>query len=209
MKQIFAVLTALMLLCALTACGEPENLSAPDSSQTIQEENPSEKESSSTTDVSTPVADEEPHVLVTYFSATGNTENIFLSPLRIQATGGTEIQRISGFSKKKRMTWQVKSSLSALNIVIIKSDCFIGQSSAGVTLFLSFSISVTFCDKTGFLSQIFGKEFLTKSHFPYTAKSLFARHYIPVGMQVQQYRLNRRRPTGRLPVFPATQCCLD
>ena len=76
MKQIFAVLTALMLLCALTACGEPENLSAPDSSQTIQEENPSEKESSSTTDVSTPVADEEPHVLVTYFSATGNTENI-------------------------------------------------------------------------------------------------------------------------------------
>ena len=41
MKQIFAVLTALMLLCALTACGEPENLSAPDSSQTIQQENPS------------------------------------------------------------------------------------------------------------------------------------------------------------------------
>lgn len=76
MKQIFTVLTALMLLCALTACGEPENLSAPDSSQTIQEENPSEKESSSTTGVSTPVAEEEPHVLVAYFSATGNTENI-------------------------------------------------------------------------------------------------------------------------------------
>lgn len=76
MKQIFAVLTALMLLCALTACGEPENLSAPDSSQTIQEEHPSESESSSTTDESTPVAEEEPHVLVAYFSATGNTENI-------------------------------------------------------------------------------------------------------------------------------------
>ena len=76
MKQIFAVLTALMLLCALTACGGTENQNIPHSSQSIQEESPSESESSSTTDESTPVADEESHVLVAYFSATGNTENI-------------------------------------------------------------------------------------------------------------------------------------
>lgn len=76
MKRIFALLTALMLLCPLTACGQPEVLSAPDSSEPTQEES---EPSSSLPDVSQPETDEEEsRVLVAYFSATGNTENIAL-----------------------------------------------------------------------------------------------------------------------------------
>ena len=76
MKRILTVLTALMLLCTLTACGEAENQSAPDPSQTVQEENLSEGGTSPTTGGSEPAADETAHVLVAYFSATGNTEHI-------------------------------------------------------------------------------------------------------------------------------------
>lgn len=76
MKRIFAVLTALMVLGTLTACGETENQSAPDSSQPAQEEITSEGGTSSVSDESEPITDEENHVLVAYFSATGNTEHI-------------------------------------------------------------------------------------------------------------------------------------
>lgn len=76
MKRIFAVLAALMLLCPLTACGKTENRGAPDPSQSVQGENRSEGEISSAPDKSEPAADEEHQVLVAYFSATGNTENI-------------------------------------------------------------------------------------------------------------------------------------
>ena len=76
MKRIFALLTALMLLCPLTACDQPEVSSVPDSSEPAQEESES---SSSLMDVSQPETDEEEsRVLVAYFSATGNTENIAL-----------------------------------------------------------------------------------------------------------------------------------
>lgn len=76
MKRIFALLTALMLLCSLTACGQPEVSSAPDLSEPTQEES---EPSSSLPDVSQPETDEEEsRVLVAYFSATGNTENIAL-----------------------------------------------------------------------------------------------------------------------------------
>lgn len=80
MKRIFALLTALMLLCPLTACDQPEVSSVPDSSEPAQEESVSESEpSSSLPDVSQPETDEEEsRVLVAYFSATGNTENIAL-----------------------------------------------------------------------------------------------------------------------------------
>ena len=50
MKRIFAVLTALMVLGTLTACGETENQSAPDSSQPAQEEITSEGGTSSVPD---------------------------------------------------------------------------------------------------------------------------------------------------------------
>lgn len=76
MKRIFAVLTALVVLSTLTACGETGNQSAPDSSQPAQEEITSEGGTSSVPDESEPIADEENHVLVAYFSATGNTEHI-------------------------------------------------------------------------------------------------------------------------------------
>lgn len=76
MKRIFAVLTALMVLGTLTACGETENQSAPDSSQPAQEEITSEGGTSSVPDESEPIADEGNHALVAYFSATGNTEHI-------------------------------------------------------------------------------------------------------------------------------------
>lgn len=76
MKRIFAVLTALMVLGTLTACGETGNQSAPDSSQPAQEEITSEGGTSSVSDESEPITDEENHVLVAYFSATGNTEHI-------------------------------------------------------------------------------------------------------------------------------------
>ena len=80
MKRIFALLTALMLLCPLTACDQPEVSSVPDSSEPAQKESSSESESSSSLmDVSQPETDEEEsRVLVAYFSATGNTENIAL-----------------------------------------------------------------------------------------------------------------------------------
>ncbi len=80
MKRIFALLTALMLLCPLTVCAQPEVSSAPDSSEPAQKESSSESESSSSLmDVSQPETDEEEsRVLVAYFSATGNTENIAL-----------------------------------------------------------------------------------------------------------------------------------
>ena len=76
MKQVFAVLTALLLLCTMTACGGMEKQSVPDPSVTVQEESLPEGGASSTTDESKPAADEENHVLVAYFSATGNTEHI-------------------------------------------------------------------------------------------------------------------------------------
>lgn len=78
MKRIFAVLTALMLLCTLAACGGKENQSPVDPSQTVQEGNLSEGEDSIPPDESGSVtdSDEETRVLVAYFSATGHTENI-------------------------------------------------------------------------------------------------------------------------------------
>ena len=68
------------------------------------------------------------------------------------------------------------------DIVIIKSDDFIGQRLARVTLFLSSMVSVTFWDKTLVLSQ----------NWPYGVKTLFVLHYILSGMRVQQDKLNRR-----------------
>ena len=76
MKRIFAVLTVLILLCTLAACAGMESQSDPNPSQTIQEENLSEGEVSSALDKSEPSAGDETHVLVAYFSATGNTEHI-------------------------------------------------------------------------------------------------------------------------------------
>lgn len=76
MKQIFTMLTVFMLLCTLVACGGAENQNSPDPSQAVPEENLSEGEPASTPDECDPVANEEIHVLVAYFSATGNTENI-------------------------------------------------------------------------------------------------------------------------------------
>ncbi len=76
MKRIFAVLIGLLLLCTLAACAETENQSVSSSSQPVQEEYRSENETSSSQDESEPVADENPKILVAYFSATGNTEYI-------------------------------------------------------------------------------------------------------------------------------------
>ena len=76
MKRMFSVLTALMLLCTLTACGGTESQSTPQPSQTVPAENLPEDGTSSTPDESEPAADEETRVLVAYFSATGNTEHI-------------------------------------------------------------------------------------------------------------------------------------
>lgn len=84
MKRIFALLTALALACALTACGGTKN---PDQSQTQQEGTssvgePSAPDQSTSPASSTPGAggsdEETPEggVLVAYFSATGNTEGI-------------------------------------------------------------------------------------------------------------------------------------
>ena len=84
MKQMFMILTALTLACALTACGGTSN---PGQSQT-QQEGTSSVEEPSAPNQSTPPAsstledsgsgeDEmEDGVLVAYFSATGNTEGI-------------------------------------------------------------------------------------------------------------------------------------
>lgn len=87
MKRIFALLTALTLACALTACGETGTRSNPDQSQTRQEGTSSVGETSAPNQStppasSTPEADKsdeetpEGGVLVAYFSATGNTEGI-------------------------------------------------------------------------------------------------------------------------------------
>ena len=76
MKRIFAVLTALVLLCALTACGRTEDKSNPEPSQSAQTENLPEGGASSAPDASEPSAEEGASVLVAYFSATGNTEHI-------------------------------------------------------------------------------------------------------------------------------------
>lgn len=87
MKQIFAMLSALSLLFTLTACGGTETLSQPEQPQPSQEQTQGENQASP----STPAApspsytpDESGNseekgttdVLVAYFSATGNTENI-------------------------------------------------------------------------------------------------------------------------------------
>ena len=86
MKRIFALLTALALACALTACGESETQSTPEQSQPIQSESQvgsgtssspqSAPPASSAPDEHDPIADEASHVLVAYFSATGNTAGI-------------------------------------------------------------------------------------------------------------------------------------
>lgn len=91
MKRIFTVLTALMLLCTLTACGKTENQGAPDPSQSVQGENRSEGEISVAPDESEQSADEGPQVLVAYFSATGNTEDI---ARHIQAILGADLYEI-------------------------------------------------------------------------------------------------------------------
>ena len=74
MKRILAMLSAVMLLCTLTACAEAENQSGSHSSQTVQGENASEDEIFSMPDESKSTVHEKSRVLVAYFSATGNTE---------------------------------------------------------------------------------------------------------------------------------------
>ena len=83
MRRILALLAALALACGLTACGRAATKGDP--SQSIQEEQSGGEILSSTQsappaaaapDESAPPADEEPKVLVAYFSATGNTEGI-------------------------------------------------------------------------------------------------------------------------------------
>ena len=86
MKRIFSLLTALVFACALTACGEASTQSIPEQSQPIQSESqvgsvtsPSPQSTLPTSPApgeSEPTADGESRVLVAYFSATGNTENI-------------------------------------------------------------------------------------------------------------------------------------
>ena len=87
MKELFALLTALALICALTACGGAGTRSNPEQSQSPQGEtqsgsgafSPSQSASSPSTtpDGGEHAADEEKsNVLVAYFSATGNTEGI-------------------------------------------------------------------------------------------------------------------------------------
>lgn len=76
MKRILAMLSAVMLLCTLTACAEAENQSGSHSSQTVQGENASEDEISSMPDESKSTVHEKSRVLVAYFSTTGNTEHV-------------------------------------------------------------------------------------------------------------------------------------
>ena len=71
MKRVFAILTALLLFCTMAACTGTDNQSDSNSSQTAQQEN-----LSADGDSYEPAAEEETNVLVAYFSATGNTENI-------------------------------------------------------------------------------------------------------------------------------------
>ena len=76
MKQIFAALTALTLLCTLTACGGMADQSASTPSPSDQKELLSENGTPSTPGEREPAAAEAPRVLVAYFSATGNTEHV-------------------------------------------------------------------------------------------------------------------------------------
>ena len=81
MKRIFALLTALTLACALTACGGTGTQSSSGQSQTQQEGTSSVGEPSSSTpgtDGESGEETSEDSVLVAYFSATGNTEGIAL-----------------------------------------------------------------------------------------------------------------------------------
>lgn len=76
MKRVFAILIALLLFCTMAACTGTDNQSDSNSSQTTQKENLSADGGSSTSNENEPAAEEETNVLVAYFSATGNTENI-------------------------------------------------------------------------------------------------------------------------------------
>lgn len=77
MKRIFALLTALTLAVSLTACGETGIRSAPEPSQSAQQEDQAGSgTTSSVPDESASPTDEKPHVLVAYFSATGNTKGV-------------------------------------------------------------------------------------------------------------------------------------
>ena len=81
MKRTFALLTALTLACALTACGGTGTQSSSGQSQTQQEGTSSVGEPSSSTpgtDGESGEETSEDSVLVAYFSATGNTEGIAL-----------------------------------------------------------------------------------------------------------------------------------
>ena len=77
MKRLQILLTAMALLCALTACGKTE---APDSSPqnapTPQSNAQSPGSSSPSDDENTSDEDSSGEILVAYFSATGNTESI-------------------------------------------------------------------------------------------------------------------------------------
>ena len=96
MKRIFSLLTALVFVCALTACGEASTQSIPEQSQLIQSESqvgsvtsPSPQSTLPTSPApgeSEPTADGESRVLVAYFSATGNTERV--ANAIAEATGG-------------------------------------------------------------------------------------------------------------------------
>ena len=89
MKRLYALLTVLLLLCPLAACGKMENHIGPNQTQAVQEETPSASRSfmpnhSTPSAPFTPEANEageetpKSGVLVAYFSATGNTERIAL-----------------------------------------------------------------------------------------------------------------------------------
>ena len=96
MKRLFALLTALNLACALTACGETGTQSNLGQSQT-QEGTSSVGEPSAPPAASTPEDSgsgedgTEGGVLVAYFSATGNTEGI---ALHLQSILGADLYEI-------------------------------------------------------------------------------------------------------------------
>ena len=75
MKRIFALLAVLALAVSLTACGGTG--SAPEQSQSAQQEDQAGSGTpSSVPDESASPTNEKPHVLVAYFSATGNTKGV-------------------------------------------------------------------------------------------------------------------------------------
>lgn len=85
MKQFLILLTTLIFLCALTACGGTQTQNSQDNSrydpETVLSENENSAVSSAPVTSSTPDEEEssangETKVLVAYFSATGNTEGI-------------------------------------------------------------------------------------------------------------------------------------